>query len=240
MARYEAPQNDNARLALLSRAVITHEQEISMGKRYISTETIQAANTLIPVYEENINAKSIYLGKRSERIKAKNDSLILLECYVRDFWEVAKRQISRLNMPPQLYHYYHLNLNGKVPKPTARREWLAIAAKLIDGDTRVAAQGYSTMSNPSAKDLEAILTKAKNEASKVAMADRNYDIAQEKIEKLRPQAKQIITDIMAELRFNLRKKDKASRRRIMRSYGVRFKYQSSEAATSDIPEETEV
>ena len=38
----------------------------------------------------------------------------------------------------------------------------------------------------------------------------------------------MISDVMAELRFNLRKKDGSSQRRIMRTYGANFHYLKGE------------
>ena len=84
------------------------------------------------------------------------------------------------------------------------------------------------MCNPSAAELQAVLDTARSEFDDVAMADREYDKAQEEIERLRPQADDLIQDVFAELRFNLRKKDDASQRRIMRTYGAEFRYLKGE------------
>jgi hypothetical protein len=58
--------------------------------------------------------------------------------------------------------------------------------------------------------------------------DREYDQAQEEIAGLRFKADELISDVMAELRFNLRKKDGSSQRRIMRTYGANFHYLKGE------------
>ncbi len=51
--------------------------------------------------------------------------------------------------------------------------------------------------------------------------------------ELREQADDLIDDIAAELRFNLRKKDPASRRRIMRTYGVKYRYLKGEPVEAE-------
>lgn len=89
------------------------------------------------------------------------------------------------------------------------------------------------MVNPSAAQLQAVLAATMSEAEDVAMADRAYDEAQEAVVALRPQADKLIEDVMAELRFNLRKKDPPSQRRIMRTYGARFRYLEGEPVDLD-------
>jgi len=69
---------------------------------------------------------------------------------------------------------------------------------------------------------------AQSEADDVAMADRAYDTAQKAVEALRAQADELIAEVMAELRFNLRKRDTPNRRRIIRTYGATYSYLAGE------------
>jgi hypothetical protein len=89
------------------------------------------------------------------------------------------------------------------------------------------------MGNPSAAELEAVLEAAHSESDDVAIADREYDEAQERVAALRPRADELIAEVMAELRFTLRKKDAPSQRRTMRRYGARFKYLRGEPRDAD-------
>ena len=50
---------------------------------------------------------------------------------------------------------------------------------------------------------------------------------------MRKKADELIDDIMAELRFSLRKLETPSQRRIMRSYGARYKYLKGEKVDPD-------
>lgn len=89
------------------------------------------------------------------------------------------------------------------------------------------------MVNPSAAQLQAVLAATMTKAEDVAMADRAYDEAQEAVAALRPQADELIEEVMAELRFNLRKKEPPSQRRIMRTCGARFRYLEGEPVDPD-------
>ena len=126
-----------------------------------------------------------------------------------------------------------LPLSGDVPNPTTQEEWLALAAQVVQGDADAVAAGHPAMVNPSAARLQAVLAATMTEAEDVAMADRAYDEAQEAVAALRPRADELIEDVMAELRFNLRKKDPPSQRRIMRTYGARFRYLEGEPVDPD-------
>ena len=65
------------------------------------------------------------------------------------------------------------------------------------------------------------------------MADRAYDEAQEAVAALRGQADELIAEVMDELRFNLRRKDAPSQRRVMRTYGANFSYLKGEPRDAD-------
>ncbi len=63
--------------------------------------------------------------------------------------------------------------------------------------------------------------------------NKTRDDAQQGISDMRGKADELIGDIMAELRLTLRKMDSSSQRRIMRSYGTKFKYLQGESVDTD-------
>ncbi len=105
---------------------------------------------------------------------------------------------------------------------------MTIAAHVVKGDAVAVAAGYPAMINPSAAELETMLDAAQSESNDVAMADRTYDAAQEAVAALRVRADELIAEVVAELRFNLRKKDAPSMRRVMSTYGAAFGYLKGE------------
>jgi hypothetical protein len=52
---------------------------------------------------------------------------------------------------------------------------------------------------------------------------REYDLAQEAVEKLRPEADELIADIWADVFYHFRKEEASSMRRKARRYGVMYK-----------------
>ena len=104
---------------------------------------------------------------------------------------------------------------------------------IIEGEADAIAAGYAPMENPSIAELNDKLDIAIAEAKDVSEADRQLDEAQEAVSDLMPEAKKIIDRIVAELDFNLYEKEDASKRRIMRNYGVRYELTKSEEAEDD-------
>ena len=235
MPLYHPPTNDNARLAFLQKSAITASSDNTNGNQYISDEILEQVNQLLPDYEVKVNGLNNLLSSRSKEIRERDSAFSLLQLTVRDFWEVLKRRIRRKNLPAEVLTLYELPLNGHIPFPSSNQEWLGITRKVINGDKIAIEKGYEAMENPSTKELEKLLEICETESSDVSVADRNYDLAQKEVAELRQEADALIEEIMAELRFNLRKLEPASQRRIMRSYGATFKSLPGEPANGEIP-----
>ncbi len=94
----------------------------------------------------------------------------------------------------------------------------------MQGDAEAVAAGYPPMANPSAAELQAVLETARSEVGDVAVADRAYDQAQAAVAALRAEADDWVAEVMGQLRLHLRRQEPPSQRRIMRTYGARFRY----------------
>ncbi|MCA9975465.1 MAG: hypothetical protein KC413_06930 [Anaerolineales bacterium] len=233
MPVYTAPRNDVDRVAFLLRAASTGQTDVDAGTPYLSQETITEVSALAASFDKSLSDISTEQSARSREVRQRNEAIELLATYVRDFWEVARRRAHRLGQPAEVLTFYGLPLDGTSPNPTRTDEWLTIAANVVRGDAEAALAGYPAMSNPSGGELTAVLTAAQTEANEAATADRLYDQSQEQLAELRTQADQMIADVMAELRFTLRRKDPPSQRRIMRTYGATFEYLEGEPNDPD-------
>jgi hypothetical protein len=165
-----------------------------------------------------------FLSVREKEIREKNVALGFLDLVMRDVWEVQKRRRKRLSLPAEVLTYYELPLSGLVPSSMKEKDMLAKATNMIQGDAEAVLAGYDPIVNPSAAELQVALDAAEKELGEVAPADRNYDKAEEEVANLRPEADSLVADVVDELKFNLRKRDGASQRRIIQSYGVEINY----------------
>lgn len=223
MPTYQLPKSDNSRLIFLKRATETAEQDYAMGNHYLEPATVAEIKPLLADYLDRLLAaqqkKSVYF----KEVREKNEAIDRLILYVRDFWQGLKRRGKRTGEPNEVLTYYHLNSSGANPRPVSAREWLDLARRLIDGDSVAVAAGYPAMTNPSAAEVDAVLQTAQAEYDQIAMADREYDQAQEHLAEIRARADALIKEVITELRYHLRKFDRPSQRRIMQTYGVVFK-----------------
>ncbi len=235
MPTYEAPYTDRDRLIFLQRIATTGPQDIAAGNLYVGQATLNEVAVFLTGFEAAMNAISEKLSGRAKETRERAEAVERAGLYTRDLWEVLKRRVRRLDQPAEVLTFYQLPLDGTVPKPTTQEEWLSFAAQVVLGDARAVAAGYPPMVNPSAAELQAALQAAVSEAADVALADRAYDQAQEAVEALRSPADALIAEVVDQLRFNLRKKDAPSQRRVMRTYGARFRYLSGEPVDPDDP-----
>ncbi len=233
MPAYDPPRTDIDRLAFLKRAVATGEEDTSAGNTYVTVDTLSRSKHFVEEFAPVVSAVSEKSSERSKEVREKSEATKLVEVFLRDIWEVLKRRANREDQPAEVLTYYLLSLDGTVPKPSGREALMTMAEQVVQGDAAAVAAGFPAMINPSAAELKARIDNARTEADDVAGADRAYDKAQEAAAELREQADDLIDDIAAELRFNLRKKDPASRRRIMRTYGVKYRYLKGELVEAD-------
>lgn len=224
MPTYVVPQGDAARLFFLKSTLNAGPQDTQAGNAYVDADTLTAIGTFTPRFESAYHIVNTRLAERIRETQGKTSALADLETYVRDFWEVLKRMVVRRKLSLALLAYFGLGQDGSVPKSAGETSWLDFAAQIEKGAAEAVAAGYPAMSNPSAADVVEALTRAQAELNQVSGFDRAYDQAQEDVAELRVQADAHIQEVMAQLRFTLRKKDEPSQRRIMRSYGAKFAY----------------
>lgn len=224
MPIYQAPTNDESRHASLSRAAKTGLQDMKAGNFYLTEDTRNNIVEFVDQFGEKLKAISDYRSTRSSEYLDSSRAFDYMKTCMKDTWEAGRRKVNRLDLPAQMLTYYELPLDGKSPNPTTYEQWYTLAAKMVEGAEKAEKAGYPPVMEPTREELKEAWEKALKERDELAEADRSYDQAQEGIEKMRARADELISDVMNELRFFLRKMDEPSQRRIMRSYGATFKY----------------
>ncbi len=228
MSKYRKPISDLARQAFLETSAKTGQEDIDTGKNYISQELVTTIDDFLPNYDLKVENVTKFLSGREKEVREKNEAISNLVIYTHDLWEVLRRRVHRKNEPAEVLTYYRLPLDGKNPTPNSDKEWLTMAENVVAGDAQAVADGFDAMQNPSAAELNTERATTQTEVDEVAPADRAYDEAEEATATLRPQADELIQEVMDSLRYTLRKKDAPSQRRIMRTYGATYSYTKGE------------
>lgn len=237
MPFYQPPRSDADRLNFVRRAVTTAAQDRASGLAYVSEETASKLADLVAQYQPAYDDLAARLGDRAKEVREREAALSVLEMFVRDFVEVLRRRVRRQSQPAEIFNLYGLPQDGTLPNTTASEEWLTRAAAIVAGEARAVAAGHGAMVNPSAAEVEARLTSARQESDQLAPADRAYDMAQAAVAALRSTANAMIENVVEEVRFATRRMDAPSQRRVLRSYGARFSYLPGEPRDDDDPDE---
>ena len=223
MPQHLPPQSHSARYIFLKRAALTGQVDINNGRTLVSQGTVDNINNLLPSYRLALNAIVPATATRSRELRERNEAIGVLQVHVRDFWEVLKRRVVRMGQDAEVLNYYGLPLDGVVPRPETPDQWIEAANACVAGDALAVAAGLAPMSNPSVPEMLAVITVATAEQADVSEADRDHDEALAAANALVPVMDGLAEDVMAQLRFNTRKMDFPSQRRIQRTYGARFR-----------------
>lgn len=228
MPFYQPPRTDAERLDFMRKALNAASQDKAADRTYTNDDTITAIQTLAPQMQQAYDTVATQSASRSREIEERNQAYAELELYTRDAIEQLRRQVRRLRLPAQIFQHVGLTLDGSTPKPTTPGEWVTIARALITGEAKAIDTGAQAFCSPSATEIQTILDKVVKEEADVPAADRAFDEGQAALAALRLQADELISEIVAELRYHLRKMDPPSQRRIMRTYGASYAYSPGE------------
>lgn len=240
MPYYASPKNDEARLTFVNAALETSKADRAASGSAISTETETALAAFVPQFKAAYDALSSTQTVRSREARQRREAMAALETTLLDMWEGVRRRARRLGHSVEVLSYYGLPMDGTNIRPTSTEGWISLSGRAIHGDAEAVAAGFPPICNPTAAELQAAMDTAKTETSEAKQADRVFDQAQSDLAVLREEANGWIEEVMADLRYNLRRLDSESQRRVMHTFGATFSYLDGETVDPDDQVEDEV
>ncbi len=228
MSRIATPTNDNSRSESLSKMHSSATADRAKGNNYIFEGTLNKLATFAPLFSGELDNVSASKSSRIRETAEKNSAYDDLVMCTRHACHSIHNRVTRRNESPEVYAFYQMSSTGTIPRLRPDLATLGLAKRVVAGDSTAIAAGFEPMVNPDASELSGAIANVEREMAELTEADREYDEVSEGIAELRIQADDIIADVIDELQFHLRKMDSTSARRIMRSYGIRFKNSSSE------------
>jgi hypothetical protein len=233
MPRLRKPESAIDRLVFFKKATETAANDSEKGESLLTPKTLEKSIDLIARLTSGMGNLAKFESLSQKEIREKNQSMKVLKTYVKDSWDGCRRRVYREQLPLDVFAFYQLPKSGKSPVLTTEGQWLETAELMIKGEADAIESGYAPISNPSISELSQVLATARNEAEDVSEADKLLDKAQESVSDLMPEAAALVDRILAELEFNLFDRDDASKRRIMRNYGVRYELTKNESLEDD-------
>lgn len=217
-------QNDKARVGILTTSNSCYTQNITNGGAvYISDISANAAAALVPSYRDMMLQVNSEKENRGREITERNVAVKNCDIYNRHFFSALKNRVIREELPLSVLSLYGLPTSGIIPNPSTPADIIEISKSLVAADAEAVLKGYEAMSNPSAAQLEAVLIEAEKEIADAVDSDSKVNSKEAELAEIRDKADALIDEILAELRFNLRRESESDQRRIMRTYGVKFK-----------------
>jgi hypothetical protein len=224
MPVFVPPSNDNARLGFLKATQNSDLKDKAEGRVFVYPETMENVTTFVPTFDERLSAETKSLSIRSKEVEEKNIAFEEMMTYTKDGVEVLRRMIYRKKLPVQTFQLYGLQLDGKTPVFGTQPEAFEFVEQFVKGDIESGKRGNPQISCPTVDEIKAVKDIAKKEYDDVVVADRAYAKVESDLSGLRLTADENIQEIMADLRRSLRKLEGPAQRRIMMSYGARFKF----------------
>lgn len=228
MPQYFAPQSDISRLTFMSRAIKTAEATLLEGTQRVPAPLLAEMTAHYAAYRAAYDAAEAALSRRKTETAESAAAMGRLQMFVSHLWTSVYNRAQRENYPVGQLGYYKLNSDGSRPTPTRREEWLEIATSVVAGDAQAVAAGYPPAVNPSAAEVQAVLTTAVAESNDVPIADAAYDAAQAAVDALRAKADSLIKATRAAIIYSTYDMDPSSQRRVLRNYGSVYRYLSGE------------
>ena len=227
------PNSDLARATFLRKAWHTGQQDHDADRFYLGRETLDLLGDLSRRIDAHYHVINSQLGNRVALNEQASEAVERLKTYVRDTWEFVRRLRNRERLATAVFAYYGLSQDGVSPALSNRDEWLSMAESVIAGDARAVAAGYPAVASPSAAETQAVLDSAKAALLAAEQADNEYEKRQRALAELRSEIDDLFRRVVAELRFRLYDREPSNQRRVMRKYGVRFRYRPGEQPDED-------
>ena len=142
MPSYYQHGSDHARVAFCKAALAAAKSDRQKGQEYVLDDTFKKLKSFTPKFEGKVTTITQKLSDRSKEIDERNSALDILATYVRDGFEVTRRQVNRLNLPAHVLHLYGLPLDGTTPYPSSAAEWLTIGKTFVEGAKKVEEKGH--------------------------------------------------------------------------------------------------
>lgn len=233
MPTLDRPNSDAQRLQALqaakAKAAVTDPAELAF-----STDLLNQLTNFLPQFDQKLQERSNALSAQTQATAGANPARARLAMYAKHFIHVLNMGIDRGVYPASARAYYKLHvLDGAMPAMGTDAQRLEWGQNVVNGDAARVADGGAPMTNPTAAEVGTELA-----ALQAALADQlpakdKYDKEQEEVERLRPEADQIIADVWDEVLFNYRKDGPSSMRRKAREYGVTYRPSKGETPSAD-------
>jgi hypothetical protein len=219
----QLPASDPTRSQALG-AGLKKSAAVTEAACLISADTAARLTAFVPRWDKEVTERADALGRQTSITTALNLAGGELRMTVSHFIQVYQLGVARGIFSPSGRAVYDLSVNEEtVPSLASEADLLLWADRIIKGDARrVANFSEPAMAMPSAADVSAALATYETELNLQTAAKDSLESEQSDVNKLRPEADQLIRDVWDEVEFALRQFESSTLRRRAREWGVYY------------------
>jgi hypothetical protein len=229
MVTRKKAETDAARQRALDKAK-AKKDSVAEPENVLKTVTIDKLDAMQPLFKEKMGLKNIALTEQGAATTAKDLAIGDLKMHNSHFLQVFDFGIDRKVFPKEHRPFYHLDMNSKaLPQMNTDAEIIQVGEWIIEGEAQRIIAGGAAMAMPTAVQVGAKLTAAKNAIDTQSTKKDAYDDAQEVVADLRVDADKVILSVWDEVEATYNSEPIESKRRHAREWGV--VYVSTQTAT---------
>jgi len=199
-----------------------------------TTATATWLDTFLPPYLVKVNALDTSLQNQTSISAQVRETRFIAEMFISHFFQALQNAILRKTFLPDARSYYGIAVNDrKVPSLLSEADITFWNNKATTGEAARIADGGATITFPSIANVNTAVTNFKNANLLQANAKDLFDIAQEEVEVLNPEADRLILKMWNETETAFDTGNKPSMRRKAREWGVIYLPSPGEAISPD-------
>lgn len=227
------PRTDEERASALNMAK-KRKGEVPVADVPMSTSIVSRLDVAQPEFKLSMQKRGNALSAQADATAATEPDRLKARMYISHFFQVFNLGVARELFPAAHRAFYLLDVTSEAVPPLDSAESIVTwGQRIIEGDAQRVAAGGAGMALPTATEVQTVFDAYV--AVSTTQADRKaaYDLAQERVAKLRPDADSLIVRMWNEIEAAYSEDEVSSKRRKSRQWGVVYVSSPGEAASSE-------
>lgn len=218
------PDSDATRIAAFE-ALLRQAALVPAAERPYPVALHAQLETFAPQFRTEAQEAGTALSEQSAATSQATLDFLALQTVVSHYFQVLNLAIARGVIPRDARAHYQLDVSSAaLPDLITQADVTLWAGRIATGETaRLAADPAAVpMALPSAAEVAAAATAYATSAGEQSTAKGTYDLEQEQVAALRPDADKLIRDLWDHIEFAYREDPGPSKRRKARLWGITY------------------
>lgn len=227
------PRTDEERNSALTSGK-TKKDSVPPAENVLSAQTTLRLDTQQPLFGQKMIERGVALSNQAGSTMPLTPLKERARMFISHFIQAFNNGIERGMFPANARGFYQLNVSSKaVPSLDSEEKIITWGDRLIAGDPLRVAAGGAAMAMPDITEVNTEHSAFKAENTLQNNLKGAYDVAQEAVENLRPDADSLIVRMWNEIETAYSEESAPSKRRKSRQWGVVYVLSPGETPSPD-------